>query len=91
MQYGFQTGDLICITGELGLAALGFELLRLKDMLKINLFEMVDLEEKISKAYEIDSTLCDLAIFKASSYCFNFVNISISSHNNFGFCFELML
>ena len=65
MQYGFQTGDLICITGELGLAALGFELLRLKDMLKINLFEMVDLEEKISKAYEIDSTLCDLAIFKA--------------------------
>ena len=65
MQYGFQTGDLICITGELGLAALGFELLRLKDMLKINLFEMVDLEEKISKAYEIDSTLCDVAIFKA--------------------------
>ena len=65
MQYGFQTGDLICITGELGLAALGFELLKLKDMLKINLFEMVDLEEKISKAYEIDSTLCDLAIFKA--------------------------
>ena len=65
MQYGFQTGDLVCITGELGLAALGFELLRLKDMLKINLFEMVDLEEKISKAYEIDSTLCDLAIFKA--------------------------
>ena len=65
MQYGFQTGDLVCITGELGLAALGFELLRLKDMLKINLFEMVDLEEKISKAYEIDSTLCDVAIFKA--------------------------
>ena len=65
MQFGFQTGDLVCITGELGLAALGFELLRLKDMLKINLFEMVDLEEKISKAYEIDSTLCDLAIFKA--------------------------
>ncbi len=65
MQYGFQTGDLVCITGELGLAALGFELLRMRDMLKINLFEMVDLEERISKAYEIDSSLCDLAIFKA--------------------------
>jgi thiamine-monophosphate kinase len=26
---------------------------------------MVDIEEKISRAYEIDSTLCDLAIFKA--------------------------
>ena len=65
MQYGFQTGDLVCISGELGLAALGFELLKLRQILNNNLFEMVDIEEKISRAYEIDSTLCDLAIFKA--------------------------
>lgn len=65
MQYGFQTGDLVCISGELGLAALGFELLKLRQILNNNLFEMVDIEEKINRAYEIDSTLCDLAIFKA--------------------------
>ena len=65
MQYGFQTGDLVCISGELGLAALGFELLNLRQILNNNLFEMVDIEEKINRAYEIDSTLCDLAIFKA--------------------------
>ena len=65
MQYGFQIGDLVCISGDLGLAALGFELLKLRQILNNNLFEMVDIEEKISRAYEIDSTLCDLAIFKA--------------------------
>ena len=65
MQYGFQTGDLVCISGDLGLAALGFELLNLRQILNNNLFEMVDIEEKINRAYEIDSTLCDLAIFKA--------------------------
>jgi thiamine-monophosphate kinase len=65
MKYGFKPGDLVCITGELGLAALGFELLKLKEMQRINLFEMVDVEEKLEKAYEIDSSLCELAIFKA--------------------------
>ena len=65
MQYGFETGDLVCITGELGLAALGFELLNLKRLLAHNLFEMVDIEEKLEKAYEIDSSLCEMAIFKA--------------------------
>ena len=65
MQYGFQIGDLVCISGDLGLAALGFELLNLRQILNNNLFEMVDIEEKINRAYEIDSTLCDLAIFKA--------------------------
>lgn len=65
MKYGFKTGDLVCISGELGLAALGFELLNLKKFLSNNLFEMVDLEERINKAYGIDSSLCDLAIFKA--------------------------
>ena len=65
MKYGFEVGDLVCISGELGLAALGFELLNLKQILNNNLFEMVDIEEKIKKAYEIDSTLCDMAIFKA--------------------------
>ena len=65
MKYGFKKGDLVCITGELGLAALGFELLNLRKLLTNNLFEMVDLEEKINKAYEIDSSLCDMAIFKA--------------------------
>ncbi len=65
MKYGFETGDLVCISGELGLAALGFELLNLKKLLNNNLFEMVDIEEKLQKVYEIDSSLCDLAIFKA--------------------------
>ena len=65
MKYGFKEGDLVCITGELGLAALGFELLNMKQLLKNNLFEMVDLEDKINRAYEIDSTLCDMALFKA--------------------------
>ena len=65
MKYGFQAGDLVCITGELGLAALGFELLNIKESLNNSLFEMVDIEEKVKRAYEIDSSLCDLAIFKA--------------------------
>lgn len=65
MKYGFREGDLVCITGELGLAALGFELLNMKELLKHNLFEIVDIEEKITKAYEIDSSLCDMALFKA--------------------------
>ena len=65
MKYGFETGDWVCISGELGLAALGFELLNLKKLLNNNLFEMVDIEEKLQKVYEIDSSLCDLAIFKA--------------------------
>ena len=65
MKYGFKEGDLVCITGELGLAALGFELLNMKQLLKNNLFEMVDLEDKINRAYEIDPTLCDMALFKA--------------------------
>ena len=65
MKYGFKEGDLVCLTGELGLAALGFELLNMKQLLKNNLFEMVDLEDKINRAYEIDPTLCDMALFKA--------------------------
>lgn len=65
MKYGFREGDLVCITGELGLAALGFELLNMKELLKHNLFEIVDIEEKINMAYEIDSSLCDMALFKA--------------------------
>ena len=65
MKYGFDVGDLVCISGELGLAALGFELLNLKQFLKDNPSEMEDIEEKIKSAYEIDSSLCDLAIFKA--------------------------
>ena len=65
MKYGFQTGDLVCISGELGLAALGFELLNLKKQLTNNLFENVDLEKKLKAAYEIDSSLCEMAIFKA--------------------------
>ena len=51
MKYGFNVGDLVAITGELGLAALGFELL--------------NNSEKLKKAREIDSSFVDLAIFKA--------------------------
>lgn len=59
MKYGFEVGDLVCITGELGLAALGFELLNLKKD-NPNLYE-----EKIAEINEIDSTISDLTIFKA--------------------------
>lgn len=51
MKYGFNVGDLVAITGELGLAALGFELLN--DY------------SKLEKARGIDSSFVDLAIFKA--------------------------
>ena len=51
MKYGFNVGDLVAITGELGLAALGFELL--------------NDSEKLKKARGIDSSFVDLAIFKA--------------------------
>lgn len=51
MKYGFNLGDLVAITGELGLAALGFELL--------------NDSEKLKKAREINSSFVDLAIFKA--------------------------
>ena len=51
MKYGFNVGDLVAITGELGLAALGFELLNNNDNMK--------------KAREIDSSFVDLAIFKS--------------------------
>ena len=65
MKSGFNVGDLVCISGEIGLAALGFELLRLREILNNNLFELIDIKEKIDKSYEIDSSLCDMAIFKA--------------------------
>lgn len=59
MKYGFQRGDLICITGGLGLAALGFELLRLKAE------NPESYEEKLKQINRIDSTIADMAIFKA--------------------------
>lgn len=59
MKYGFEIGDLICISGELGHAALGFELLNLKAN-DLSLYE-----EKMKKINGIDSTVADLAIFKA--------------------------
>ena len=58
MKYGFQTGDLVCISGDLGLAALGFELLELIE-------ENPKGKEIIDKIKSIDSTLIDLAILKA--------------------------
>lgn len=59
MKYGFEEGDLVCISDELGYAALGFELLALKE-------KDPDLyQEKIEKIKEIDSTIIDLALLKA--------------------------
>ena len=58
MKYGFNQGDLVCISGELGLAALGFEILKLKK-------ENKNHEEKLEMINKIDSSLVDLAIFKA--------------------------
>ena len=59
MKYGFEKGDLVCISDELGYAALGFELLALKEKDQ-NLYQ-----EKIDKIKEIDSTIIDLALLKA--------------------------
>lgn len=59
MKYGFEKGDLVCISDELGYAALGFELLSLKEKDQ-NLYQ-----EKIDKIKEIDSTIIDLALLKA--------------------------
>ncbi len=59
MKYGFERGDLVCISDELGYAALGFELLALKEKDQ-NLYH-----EKIEKIKEIDSTIIDLALLKA--------------------------
>ncbi len=51
MKYGFEAGDLVCISGELGLAALGFELL--------------SSEESYEMASKLNQSLTDLAVFKA--------------------------
>ena len=59
MKYGFEKGDLVCISDELGYAALGFELLSLKEK-DPNLYQ-----EKIDEIKEIDSTIIDLALLKA--------------------------
>ena len=58
MKYGFEIGDLICISGELAYAALGFELLKIIE-------ENPNSKEIIDKIKSIDSTLFDLAILKA--------------------------
>ncbi|WP_296869718.1 thiamine-phosphate kinase [uncultured Methanobrevibacter sp.] len=58
MKYGFEIGDLLCISGELAYAALGFELLKLIE-------ENPKSKEIIEKIKSIDSTLIDLAILKA--------------------------
>ena len=59
MKYGFKDGDLVCITGQLGYAALGFELLKIKENNKGHYDELI---EKID---QIDPTIKDLALFKA--------------------------
>ncbi len=59
MKYGFEEGDLVCITDQLGYAALGFELLNLK---KENKTKYEEITNEINK---IDSTIADMAIFKA--------------------------
>ena len=59
MKYGFKEGDLVCISDQLGYAALGFELLKIK---KENKDKYEEILEKINR---IDSTIVDMAIFKA--------------------------
>ena len=54
-----EKGDMVCISDELGYAALGFELLSLKEK-DPNLYQ-----EKIDEIKEIDSTIIDLALLKA--------------------------
>lgn len=59
MKYGFEKGDMVCISDELGYAAIGFELLSLKEK-DPNLYQ-----EKTDEIKEIDSTIIDLALLKA--------------------------
>ena len=59
MKYGFKEGDLVCISDQLGYAALGFELLKIKKENKDKY------EENLEKINTIDSTIVDMAIFKA--------------------------
>ena len=59
MKYGFKEGDLICISGQLGYAALGFELLKIKEE-NIDKYNAI-----IEKIDEIDPTAKDMALFKA--------------------------
>ena len=59
MKYGFEKGDLVCISDELGYAALGFELLALKEK------DLDIYQDRIDKIKEIDSTIIDLALLKA--------------------------
>lgn len=58
MKHGFKTGDLVCISGELGLAALGFELLSIIE-------DNPNYKKIFDKIKSVDSTLIDLAILKA--------------------------
>ena len=51
MKHGFEVGDLVCVSGELGLAALGFELLSSRESYEI--------------ASKLNQSLTDLAVFKA--------------------------
>ena len=50
MKHGFEVGDLVCVSGELGLAALGFELLSSRESYEI--------------ASKLNQSLTDLAVFK---------------------------
>lgn len=76
MKYGFNPGDLICITGEIGLAALGFEIL-------CN-------DKKLEIAKSIDSSFVDLALFKSlkpkaclkESFILSKYNYNLSSKDN---------
>ncbi len=65
MKYGFEVGDLVCISGELGHAALGFELLAS--------------EESYEIASKSNQSLTDLAVFKALKPCPNYENGRILS------------
>lgn len=72
MKYGFEVGDLVCISGELGLAALGFELL--------------SSDESYEMASKTDQSIVDLAVFKALKPTPNYNNGRIlanlkSKHN----------
>ena len=60
MKYGFEVGDLVCLSGGLGLAALGFELLSSK--------------ESYERASNTNQALVDLVIFKALKPTPNYEN-----------------
>ena len=84
MKYGFKEGDLVCITDQLGYAALGFELLKIKENNKGHYDELIEkMGEKMKDTYGEMFNQDSLRIMEAEyvtlAYKFNNENKSNNS------------